>query len=143
MDTLESLTKFIVSISSLIAAFTYLYKTWNEFPGRVGIAKFAINTIAVVVPVTAIIWYFFYLAGLYSNRLSEPTFFLAMVVQAALAVSVYWYIWLIWISPKLRRMFAPSKKKKTEAQEVGTNSHPTKKPPLKKTSNKAAQGGKK
>jgi hypothetical protein len=143
MDTLESLTKVIVGISTLLVALKNLIEILGNFPLRVGLAKFALNIITVVVPVTAIIWYFYYLAGLYSNRLSEPTFFLAMVIQAALAVSVYWYIWVVWISPKLRSMFAPAKKKQIQVQESSTNNHRKKESPLKQTSNKDAQGGKK
>jgi hypothetical protein len=73
------------------------------------LGKFLVYGLSLAIPNVVIIWYFFYLAGLSPDRLSEIEFFGAVVMQPTIFVSLYAYIWAKWIYPRLQRLLGGSK----------------------------------
>ena len=73
------------------------------------ISKFLIYGLGLVVPNIGIIWYFFYLASIFPNRLLETKFFWTIIVQLSIGVSIYAYVWGRWFFPKLERILDESK----------------------------------
>lgn len=101
-ETLGIWTGLILAFAAFIAAVKFLLQNilelidiWKKIP--VWLLKFLIYVLTLVIPNTIIIWRFFYFAGLYSNRLSEPIFFWSMIIQSALGVSMYEIAWLTWV----------------------------------------------
>ena len=74
--------------------------------------KFLTYSLTLLIPNVGIIWLFFYLAGLHPEMISEARFFLAIVTEPTIGVSIYAYIWGSWIYPKLQRVFNNEKHEK-------------------------------
>ncbi|MGK7927548.1 MAG: hypothetical protein AB4290_20285 [Spirulina sp.] len=62
-----------------------------------------------IISIGTIIWSFLYFAVTNSNRLSQPSVFLLLVVEGTVAIVVYVNVWTIWLYPKLRRWLLPWK----------------------------------
>lgn len=102
VEMLETWTTLILALASFLAAINLLLKNLSDI--RDNIPDWLMKFLTLFIPNTIIIWRFFYFAGLYSNRLSEPIFFWSMIIQSALGVSAYVVAWLRWIYPRLQRI---------------------------------------
>ncbi|HUF00278.1 MAG TPA: hypothetical protein VMN99_13555 [Anaerolineales bacterium] len=97
MAVIGGVTVFVVAITNFLEALIKLMR-WIPRP----LVKFLVYSLTLVIPNIGIIWYFFYLAGSSPYRLSELRFFLAIVAQPTIAVSIYAYIWAKWLYPYLK-----------------------------------------
>jgi hypothetical protein len=101
---IAAVTAFIWALIKLLEALKELIKSIPK-----PITKFFVYGLALIIPYIAIIWWFFYLAGLSPNRLSEPKFFWAMVIQPTIGASFYGYAWGKWIYPRLHSILGAPK----------------------------------
>jgi hypothetical protein len=105
-----------VFVQLLLKAIEFLEKiekveeTMEKLPHLLQLlGKFLVYGLSLAIPNLVIIWYFFYLAGLSPDRLSEVEFFGAVVMQPTIFVSLYAYIWAKGIYPRLQRLLGRSK----------------------------------
>jgi hypothetical protein len=106
---------FLGGIVLILKAIEELMKTLTMLPEW--IFKFLVYGLTLVIPNTMIVWYFFYLAGFYPYRLSEPRFFLTIVVQPAIGVSLYAYLWGRLLYPWLKGTLSRTKPQKPGEEE--------------------------
>lgn len=104
---LIGITAFLQILVKFIELFTKFLKT---IPARV--MMFLSLAASLFVPNGIIIWYYFYLVGLNSHRLSEVKFFLSMITQLTVLISLYAFVWSKWFYPKLRRIMDSRKEGK-------------------------------
>ena len=119
IELITSWTVLITVIGGLLYALIYVLGLLDELIKRLPkwLARFLIYGLALLIPNAVIIWYFFYLVGLNANRLSEPTFFWAMVAQPIIGVSIYGYVWGKRIYPQVRGIVNKLKPEKIAEQE--------------------------
>jgi hypothetical protein len=111
---------FVLTLRSLVDALEQLIKQIEKLEETMKrppkllklLLKFLIYSLTLVLPNLGIIWYFFYLAGFSPYRLSELRFFLAIVAQPTIGVSVYAYFWGKWLYPQLQRILSEPALKK-------------------------------
>ena len=91
-------------ITSIIGPIVVHYVTTGKIgAGRLAMfARFLVFLGILTIPNWLIIWYVLYVAALNHDRLWEAGFFLALVAQATVAVSLYTFLWGVWLYPKLR-----------------------------------------
>lgn len=108
---------FILALIRLIEALKQLFE---RLPKQ--LVEFLVYAPAIVIPYFAIVWWFFYLAGLSPERLSEPGFFWAVVAQPTIGVSIYTYVWGRWIYPTLQRILGQSNSRRKPERKPNTSS---------------------
>ena len=123
---IAALTAFITLLLNLIELLGKIEKIeepMKEPPYLLKLlAKFLIYGLSLVIPNIGIIWYFFYLAGISPDRLSETEFFWAIVAQPTMGVSIYAYVWARWIYPRLQRILGKSKSRQKPKRNSRTSS---------------------
>jgi hypothetical protein len=107
------LTGFVTLLLKIIELFGEMEKVrklMKKLPHLLKLlGKFLIYALSLVIPNVAIIWYFFYLAGISPERLWQVNFFWAVVAQPTVGVSIYAYVWAKWIYPRLKHTLGGSR----------------------------------
>jgi hypothetical protein len=98
-DTLEEFKGILVAIVAILGAIAALLRMLR--PLIVCVLFLA----TVIVPSGSIVWFFMYVAAENSNRINESIIFLSLVAQLSAAVSLYTFLWGMWLYPSLKPWF--------------------------------------
>ena len=105
ITALTGFVTLLIKVIELLSKWEIIMKFIRLLPVLIKrLVKFLIYSLSLFVPNTGIIWYFFYLAGIYRDRLSQAEFFWAIVAQPTLAVSIYAYVWSSRIYTRLKNI---------------------------------------
>ena len=80
--------------------------------------------VSLIVPNGIMVTYFFYLAGLEPERLSEYNFYYGLIIQLVILLSLYTFAWGRWFHPRL--LVANLKKNEIEEKEIDKKDDPAK-----------------
>ena len=102
----------VAIITSIIAPIVVHYVNTGKIgAGRLAMfARFLVFLAILTVPNLLIIWSALYVAALNHDRLWEAGVFLALVAQVTVAVSLYTFLWGVWLYPKLRLLVKKPKR---------------------------------
>ena len=111
LGILTILLTFIATLLGIILKFLEIRENDADFQKYIlkPFIKLLSFIFSLVVPNGVLVSSYFYLAGLYPHRLSENFFFISLVAQLIIGVSLYAFVWGKWIYPKLEDMFQPIK----------------------------------
>lgn len=112
LGILTILLTVIATILGIIEKYLKFRQNDKDFQKHITkpFVRFLSFILSLAIPNGILISYYFYLAGLYPHRLSEDLFFISLVAQLIIGVSLYAFAWGKWVYPKLQDISQPSKK---------------------------------
>lgn len=129
LQILKIIGAILVALATIITATLTIYKGWiwvcntivKPFWNKVlkPCVKILIFVGTQVIPISIIVWIMLYVAATNSDRLTEPSVFLSLIVQATMLISLYSIGWGMWIWPfLLQPLFV---KQKRNVQQLSSN----------------------
>ena len=105
-DTLEEFAEILLVIVAILTSIAALLKKLEVLKSLIVRVLFCILFLATaVIPTGSIVWFFMYLAAENSNRIRESVVFLSLIAQLTAAVSLYVFLWGMWLYPRLKPWF--------------------------------------
>jgi hypothetical protein len=76
-----------------------LYKTMLR------VSIFLLFFLSIAVPNGILVWFMMFLVGQNLGQILSPTVFYSIILQTTLLVSIYSFLWGVWLAPLLRRSY--------------------------------------
>ncbi len=93
MNSIQEIINILTPITSLLVLTILLIENVIKILNRLGelykVIRPLFVAIAHLLPIGSVIWYFMYIAAIYSDRLSEKLFFLLIVSYPTLLITLY------------------------------------------------------
>jgi hypothetical protein len=113
VDLLTAFSGILATIAAIITSSIVIAKKWQIF---VNIAKnsllyktllkavgYLLFFLSLAVPNGLMTWFMFYQVGRSPLQILEPVIFFSVILQTTAFVSIYSFLWGVWLVPLLRR----------------------------------------
>lgn len=115
-DTLEEFKEILLIIIAILGYIAALLKKRKLLKSLMACVLFLAT---VIIPAGSIVWFFMYLVAENSNRINESAVFLSLVAQLTAAVSLYAFLWGMWLYPKFKPWFRDQARSILKSPEEG------------------------